>query len=142
MSRKKGEKKLGRNPFNEPPRAKKEKGEVPIPEAPETPIENIVAESLERREVKLPDLPVPEQIINELVPKVGEKIRELPQMSEADEPKPFPVEGPRIQVNPAWFVVDIWASLITEPYFFWAKSVEIMQNMLQPVPRRPEPSLR
>ena len=39
--------------------------------------------------------------------------------------------GNLLPANPAWFFVDLWAGAFTEPYFFWAKSMEIMKETIE-----------
>ncbi len=60
---------------------------------------------------------------------VPEKIQNSssPQDSQACQDSPGGVIFPS---SPAWFFVDLWTGALTEPYFFWAKSMDIMKKSM------------
>lgn len=118
MSRKKGEKKPGRSPSDRKPvRPKRQVRENEMPNIGSLPEDEI------RQELASVGL---ENRIE--VPPVREEEK---RSSEGARPQvPAPREAP---VTPAWFFVDLWAGILTEPYFFWA---EVMKGTLAGTQRR------
>lgn len=118
MSKKKGERKPGRSPSeHKPVRSKRQLREDEMPNIGSLPEDEIRQEfaslGLEKR-IEMPPVRVEEKRSSE----------------GARQQVPAPREAP---VPPAWFFVDLWAGILTEPYFFWA---EVMKGALAGTQRR------
>lgn len=95
MTKKRPQKKLGRNPFDagRPPGATRRRADVP---AEQPSVESAAGSFPESR-------------------------------SDAGQGRSGAALFPS---NPAWLLVDFWTGALTEPYFFWASSMNIMKKTL------------
>ncbi len=93
MSEKKGDKKLGRNPFDHK-KTSRAKHHEPI----EEPVSGIPAAE-------------PGLLLHD-------------KQSGSSSPIPF-------SASSAWLLVDLWTGALMEPYFFWARSVDIVKRTIE-----------
>ncbi len=101
MTRKKGEKKLGRNPFDERVKPK--------------------VKARESGKAAPADIPPAQPVI---IPD------STPPPHQGGDPG-----GMSTPATPAWFLVDLWAGALMEPYFFWARSMDIMKRTMESATR-------
>jgi len=65
--------------------------------------------------------------------RAKEVVRAKPAIPSVPEPSAMAENGSGnylFQSNPAWLFVDLWTSALTEPYFFWAKSMDIAKKSM------------